>query len=304
MLKHKFLPELFQEPLFFGGGGGGDQDITSRVEPWSGAIGYYADLYLAGKDAFDSVPKTPYGGTYFAGANTFDTLARNATTAALSDMFADSDKIRNHAERLLAGEFLDPSSNPFLEGSVNSALEQIKTKLADEVLPSILDASIQGGAYSGTAHVSLVLKALEAFDREGAKISASIFYENYARERALQENASQLLVVAETIDTKIAMLQQTNADQLRGLQQITFDEALRHYEDTLTAPWRGLAEFSAVLTGGGFNSQTTSDPSKRQNKFAAGLQGALGGAVTGYSVGGPVGGAIGGVLGGIGSLFG
>lgn len=282
-------------------GGGGDSDVTSRVEPWSGAIGYYADFYLAGKDAFDSISKLPYSGTYFAGDNTYDTLARNAVDAAVIDMGSDADKIRNHAERLLAGEYLDPSTNTFLFGSVDAALEQLRQKLSDEVLPTILDSAIQAGAYSGTAHDVLTLKAMEAFSREGAKMAASIYYENYTRERALQENAPQLMVVAETIETKIAALYQTNADQFRGLLQIDLDEALRHFEDTLTAPWRGLAEFSAVLTGGGFNSQTREGP--KENKFANLFQGTLGGAVTGFQVGGPVGGAIGGLIGGIGGLF-
>lgn len=302
MLKHRFLPEIAKEPHFFGGGGG-DSDITSRVEPWSGAIGYYADLYLAGKDAFDTVSKDPYPGFYFSGENAYDLLARDAVGFAITGMGSDADKIRNHAERLLAGEYLGPDDNPWLAGAVSSSLDQLKLKLTDEILPAILDASIQGGAYSGTAHIALTLKALEGFDREGAKMAASIYYENYVRERQLQENAPQLLVVAETINAKVAALWQTNADQFRGLQQIALDEALRHFEDTLTAPWRGLAEFSAVLTGGGFNTSTRNDPSKEQNRFAQLFQGTLGGAVTGFQVGGPVGGAIGGLLGGIGGLF-
>lgn len=302
MLSKRYLPEICKEPHYLGGGGG-DSDITSRVEPWSGAIPYYDGLYASGKAAFDAVPKDPYDGIYFAGANTYDALARNAVDFAIVGMGTDADKVRNHAERLLAGEYLGPDDNPWLAGAVGSALQQLQQKLTDEILPSVLDASIQAGAYSGTAHDEMILKALEGFNREGAKLSASIYYENYVRERQLQENAPQLMVVAETIQAKIAALHQTNADQFRGLAQIDLDEAVRHFEDTLTAPWRGLAEFSALLTGGGFNTQTQHDPSKDQNKFAQLFQGTLGGVATGYTVGGPVGGAIGGLIGGIGGLF-
>lgn len=304
MLRRKFIPLLAEDPRYFFGGGGSDSDVTSRVEPWDDAKPYYVELYAIGHDAFTATSRDPFTGEFLAGANTYDTLARSAIDLTTTNMADDAVKLRNHAVELLRGDWLDPSSNPWIAASVEASLSDLKRRFTDDVLPTIIDLTIQNGAYSGTAREVLEARAMVDFDREGAKVASAIYYEAYTRERVLMENAPQLFAVAESVDGKRATLIQANADAVRGLAQIADNEAWQEFQETLAAPWRGAAEFSALLTGGGFNSQTTHDPSKQDNKFANLFQGALGGAATGFQLGGPVGGAIGGLVGGIGSLLG
>lgn len=303
MLRRKWIPCLAREQRFFLGGGG-DQDVTSRVEPWDAAKPYFEDIYSKGSDAFAATNRTPYPGDFLAGSTTYDPLARGFIDLAVDEMGADSQKIRTYAEHLIAGTFLDPSTNPILLNSVTEGIAKARESLLEDVMPQILDMAISGGAYDGTAFDTLQDRALEGFSREALRASTAVYYENFARERAIQHAAPGIFQIVEQIDAERGRLTQANADMLRGLNQIELDDDFKHFQDELQAPWRGIQEFVSVLVGGGFNTSEVHDPSKARNPIGSAMQGAVGGATAGMSVGGPVGGAIGGFLGGIAGLLG
>ncbi len=298
-LKERILE--FQANSYFGGGGG-DSDITSRVEPWSGAIGYFAAIYVSAQAAFNATDRAPYPGEFLAGENSYDPIARNLIDSAVNAMGADSEKIRTYGELLAAGHYLDPATNTELVAAVDAGLEKAEESLLNDVMPQLIDVAIRNGAYSGTAFEDLQDRAIQSFSKEAVRGSAAIYYENFARERAIQNSMPQIFAAAEEIDANRGKLIQANADMLRGLEQLELDNAYKHFQDELEAPWRGMAEFIGILTGGGFTKGTVHDPSKEANPLGSALQGAMGGAIAGMSFG-PVGGAIGGLLGGVAGLL-
>lgn len=283
--------------------GGGDSDVTSRVEPWSGADGFFRTIYLEAQDAFDATDRTPYSGDFLAGGNSYDPIARNLIDSAVNSMSADSEKIRHYGELLAAGVYLDPDTNPALTGAIDSGIERAREALLNDVMPQLIDTAIQAGAYSGTAFETIQDRALQGFSTEAIRASAAVYYENFARERAIQHSLPQIFAAAEEIDVNRGKLTQANADMLRGLEQIGLDDDFKHFQDELQAPWRGMSEFIGILTGGGFTSSTVHDPSKTANPLGSALQGAAGGAIAGMTFG-PVGGALGGLLGGVAGLLG
>lgn len=307
--KSRFTEFLSSENVhysFGGSSGGGDQDITTTVVPWDKAKPYYEKLYIEAETAFLATSREPYDGQYLAAGNTYDLLAREAIDLATTNMADDIVKIRDHAIRLLSGEFVE--ENPHVVATIEAAKDSVRRSLTDEILPQLLDASIQGGAYGGTAFSDLALRALADFDREALNITATINYENYHRERILQEGAPNLLIAAEGMEAKKAQLIQANADMFRALRQIVLDEELRHFEDELLAPWRGIQEWSTVLTNGQFTTQTQEMP--EDSAIGNVLQGVFGGSAAGFAVGssigaigGPMGAVVGGLLGGVAGLF-
>jgi len=308
MIRSRHFDSLLNSTRLWFGTTGGDQDITSRVEPWDEAKPYFQDLYIAAQQSFINTPRDVYSGTFFAGENDYDLLARTALDEAANEMSLDADRIRDHQAQLYSGYWLNPNTNPFILGTVNASLDTVNRQFTDEILPSIIDHAIQGGAYSGTSQAELTLRAIERYSNEANKISAAVYYENYQRERTILEASPQLLTVAENIEAKKGQLLQANADLLRALTQIGLDEALKHREQELLSPWYGFVEYTSVLTGGGFSSQSQEQP--QANPLGSLLTGAIGGAATGWAigsevgaVGGPAGAVIGGLLGGIGGLM-
>lgn len=287
------------------GGGGGDSDsnITSRTEPWSGANGYFRDLYAAGLTAFEDSSRNPYPGPFIAGRNAWDGFARTEIDEITEEQEVDVERLRNHQRQVLSGHYLDYTSNEYLAPALNAALESARRKVTEGLLPQLLDASIQSGAYGGTAHTLLAEGVLANFSREAAEVAAKVYYENYTRERNYQANSQQAFGTIHSLEAGTAKLIQANADLERQLEQLGYDEDLAIFQERQQAHWRGFSEFLGLLTGGGFNSQSQSDPSKRKNVLGSTLQGAIGGASSGSMFGPPgmiVGGILGGVLGGFG----
>src|SRR5688500_17245776 len=106
------------------GGGGGDNDITSRTEPWSEAKPYYEDMYANGATAYDLVDQTPYAERFYAGENAYDLQSRNAVDAAALGIQTDISGLRSHGTEILSGTRLDPSTNPFLSATVGASLDE------------------------------------------------------------------------------------------------------------------------------------------------------------------------------------
>jgi hypothetical protein len=168
----------------------------------------------------------------------------------------------------------------------------------------VLDIAVKNGAYSGTAADIIMDRALEGFSREVLRATTGIYYENFTRERSMQAGGVDMVRMAETIEFERGKLYQANADMLRQLEQIDLDNQIAHYEDELKSIWRGMDQYMAIMTGGGFSDTTTHDPSKKKNVVGSALQGAVGGASLGASVGGGPGAVVGGILGGVAGLLG
>ena len=307
MYRNQRLEECISElqyALWFGGSSSGDADVTSRVEPWEAAKDHIERLYNFANTAYDDTDKNPYPGEFHAGENEFDLLARDQIVYAAEQMNDDALRTRTLGRKTLAGEFLEPSTNPILQASINAAVERAESALLEDVIPQVLDIAVKSGAYSGTATDIIIDRALEGFSRETLRATTGIYYENYTRERGMQPQGVELLKVAEVMEFERAKLHMSNADILRQLEQIELDNALQHFEDELKSHWRGQQEYMSIMTGGGFHADTSSDPSKKKNIVGSALQGAVGGASLGATVGGGPGAIVGGILGGVAGLLG
>ena len=307
MLRKNWLKAQIEDALqgvFNGGSFGGDTDVTSRVEPWADAKPHFSKLYKLAETAYGEIDKNPYPGEFFAGENTFDILAQEQVSYAAEQMSPDAIQVRRLGAQIVNGHFLDPTTNTRLQESIEVAVERAESALLEDVVPQILDVAIQSGAYSGSATDIILDRAMEGFSREALRATTGIFYENWVRERAAQGSGVEMLKVAETIDFEHGKLLLANADLVRSLDQIDLDNAIKKFEDELKSHWRGQQEYMAIMTGGGFHEDTTSDPSKKKNVLGSALQGAVGGASLGASVGGGPGAIVGGILGGVAGLLG
>lgn len=285
-----------------GGNDEGVSDVTNRTEPWDGAKTYFTGLYSNSLIAFNDTPRTPYPGPFFAQDNAYDVLARTAADAAAGLNFTNGNLLHTHAPKRLAheervlghwedvlnGDFLVHTSNPYIEDAVTEATTIVEERLTEGVLPKLIDSAIQAGAYGGDAQTLISQLALADFSRTAVEMATRIYYENYGRERQVQSAVPPIgldiypLISQLHIDR--AKLYAGNADALRILEQLGIDEDLKEFEETLNAPWRGFSEHIGVLTGGGFNTETMTDPSKQKNMIGSVFQGLVGGGMMGLSL--------------------
>lgn len=240
-------------------------------------------------NALSAYNKTDKSGTL----NQFEQQAQDVATQAAANTGIGLNETRNLALKQLNGDFLNPSSNPYLTGAVDAANAQIKNQLLREILPSTNSAAIASGAYGGSRNGIKNSQAITDYNTAALNNANDIFYKNYANERAIQQNSPALLEAANKQETAGSQILSALGAGVRELQQ--------------TAQWAGLDKLAQILTAGGFSTSTTNGTTTTNTPtsgLGAALSGASGGASIGGSVRGPWGAALGGILGGLGGIFG
>jgi hypothetical protein len=283
-----------------------------------------------------------------AGGNPYEQLFRDAGAAAAGGMTSGrqaaiasgqaaaqgSDtgvrELRRLALSQLNGDFLNPNSNPYLRQSVDAAIDPLNQQFVRQVVPSINDAAIAQGAYGGSRNGIGLGVASGELARETGNIASRMVADNYARERAIQQNSGMLLDQATDMSLNPFRINSEVANQQEGFQdrQMGIYSGLGEFErKTLldrarileglglgerNLAWGNLGRYAEILGAGGFSRQTGTDVTNGTSVseqvmprpgLGGFLQGAAGGASAGASKG-PYGALIGGVLGGLGGLFG
>ena len=233
-----------------------NQTVSSN--PWAGATSDLTNLMTQSRASFDQ--------------------GNNLAQTAIANTQADAARIRAQAADLASGRWLDPNTNPTLQGMVASAINPLREQLTQNVL-GIGDAAQQQGAYGGSRQGVVEGAALRGFNRDAMDAANRIYYDNYTRERQNMLGASQLYGAATGLDQSVPAMAWGNTNNLAQILQ------------TLT-PY-------ATETTNGTQVGTAAKASGAQS----GLSGALGGASAGAAFG-PWGAGIGAVLGGLGGLFG
>lgn len=274
-----------------------NQNTTS--DPWAPLIPHLTELMGRGRTALDATPNTVEG-TY-AGPNQTQRDAADLIRAQAPGLATGSSELRQLGLDTVNGRYLDPSTNPWLERTVQQGLDQTTQNFNRTVLPGMADAAILGGAYGGSGYG--VAQGIAAGDLGRAQTDAATqaYAQNYQLERERQLGAGTLFNQANTL----ALLPGQTLD-LVGTQEQQWDQAA--LDAAGNAPWAGLDRYQQLLSsaagyGTGTSTGTTVGTPARASGGAGLLQGAMGGASAGSAFG-PWGAGIGGILGGLGGLFG
>ena len=272
---------------------------TTKSEPWSGAKPYFSDLYGMAQNALEQTNKSVYGGDLWAsptdtqiGANQQlkDASSGWGQTAGGWDYGAGN--LRGFGDKLISGAYdekwLNPDSNPFLKGSVESALGDVTREYTRNVLPSMGDAAIKGGAYGGSRQGIMEGLAAGEYSREANKAAQDIYAQNFQAERDRMLQSQQLAASAapgmysgaNSLEQSKISGQQYAIDALAkaGAQeqqwnQLQNQENLDRYKMDQSAVWAGIPEMLSVLTGGNFQSSAQTGPNPN---YTNPMQGAMG----------------------------
>lgn len=192
-----------------------------------------------------------------------------------------------------SGEFLN--ANPYLDEMFGRASSAVGEQFRKNVMPGIASAFSAGGRYGSNAMQEGLGQAEQRYGETLGNLATDIYGQNYARERALQQQAlSELgsqfgrerLLQNQAMGAApgLANADYFDINQLMGLgaQQDAYSQALldsdiNRWNFNQNAPNQELAFLNSILQGGlGLSGSTTS-----QNYPRNPLAGAVGGALMG-----------------------
>ncbi len=187
------------------------------------------------------------------------------------------------------GGFLTPESNPFLGANIEAAIRPIAQQFENSILPNFQSNAIQSGAFSGSSARDLAFNQLASgFGQQVLDTGTNIAFENFQRERQLQQNAGNLLDQGSLLNQLTPeLLAQVGLGQ-RELAQRPLDEALLQFQEGINAPFRPLFPLASIIQGGDIGSAfNTNVP--QPSAISGGLLGALGGGGAGANIFGEIG---------------
>lgn len=209
-----------------------------------------------------------------------------------------------------AGGFL--GSNPFLQGAIESATRPLTQQFQQQTLPGIASAYSRAGRYGSGAMERAVGTAQEATSRAIGDISSQLAAADYARERALQQQAiGQQVAFGQAAPQFYAQqfLPSMQLAQVGGareaIAQLPIQEAINRYQFQQQLPYQQLQTFLSGVYGNPMAASQQPQQQTQVNRLGTALGGAALGAGVGQLIGGTYGGLSAPVIGaGLGGLAG
>jgi hypothetical protein len=261
-------------------GGGSQQTTVQKSDPWSGVQPYITD-YLSKASSQASQPYNFYNGDTIAGFTPTQQAGQQLATQRAMAGSPTLNSANNLATNTLNGNYLSPDSNPYLKQNVNTALNDVQTRV---------NSQFNGNNYGSTANQELLTRNL-------GDTAAQMYGNNYTNERNNQMQTmgqAPQLANADYNDANQLMnvggQQQNQAQQYLTAGANAFNGANGYNQQQLDNYGRAVN-----LGMGGGNTTTATGPNPNQsNGMASALGGALSGAGLGSSLFG-TGGALAGL---------
>lgn len=248
-----------------GGGGQGSTTTTGQNVPWTPQQRYLGQVWEQAHDIWGANPSPQYyPGQTVAGQSPFTQAGINRMAISGLDPNSLTNQSVGEFGKTVRGDYLDPSTNPYLKASVDDALGQVQGKVSG------LYGSRGGNNYGSSAHEEFLTRNLAA-------TALPIYAQNYQQERGRQLSAAQ---IGPQIDAQSAagLNQAGQATDAYSQALINADKA--RYDFNQQSPWDQLQRYQSAVTGQYGNMQSQSNPYFKPDP----LVGALGGAATGMGI--------------------
>lgn len=236
----------------------------------------FNDVLKEAREAFEQTSDKTYQGPLLADPTQPQQQGREQTIDAANQLQGVGESTVQLGQRTARGDFLDSSSNQYLQDAIDTAVGQARESVTEEVLPQAQSQAIQQGAYGGDRAQLTERQILEDFSQEAQDTASRIAYQNYQDERARQQRAPQLIQQGAQLELLGPQLAQQVGAQQRADEQARLDERFRRFQMEQQAPWIGLPQYSSIVAGSPTSTSETVQrtPSQSQqigNYIQAGL---------------------------------
>lgn len=241
------------------------ENRTTQATPFGAAGPALNDLLQRAQSALAQTNGTFYGGDFFAGPTADAGAGVNMIRNALPGMGTGVDLLRGMGTSMLAGDYLNPNSNPALRGAMDAAVAPLRDQLTNTILPNIKDAAISQGAYGGSRQDLQENSALTNFARTAGEITAPMALTAYEAERGRQMQAPGLLSAANALSLMPGQTSLALDEAQRGLTQIGLNNEQARFGARQAAPWYGLGQMQQILNAAVPYAQQTSSGTSTSN---------------------------------------
>jgi hypothetical protein len=184
------------------------------------------------------------------------------------------DAATQQASQTLGGQYLDPSSNPYLQAASDAAGRQVTRQYSEAIAPSIQAQFANSGRTGSGLFANAMDSSRDTLQRGLGEMNSNMYYKNYNDERNRQMQMQGMAG-----DT--AMMQYQPASQLLNVGQTRDMQAQREVEDQfnrynyneIQSPYEHLGRYMGNIRGtyGGEGSQ--SSPIGMEDWLSLGMQG-------------------------------
>ena len=224
----------------------GTDTTTQTVTPWGPQQPYLTDLFARAQGAANSSQGQ---------STALFNQAASQQAAAAQDPNGLVAQAQGQLGQTLGGQYLSPTSNPYLSGAVQNALDQVRQNV---------NSQFRGDNYGSSANQEYLTRIL-------ANTALPIYAQNYSNERQ-----NQLSAVGAAPD-----LQSANAQQLAQAGQLT-----------AAGPFAALQNYQNLISGN-FGGTTTTNTPYYTNPLGSAAGGAATGFAVGGPWGAAIGAGLG-----------
>jgi len=185
---------------------------------------------------------------------------------------------QNQVQQTAQGDYLT-AGNPYAAQAIQNATAPLAQRFQEDVIPGIQSSFNNAGRFGSGLQARQQERAGEAVANQMGDIATNMGLQIYGDERQRQIQASQLAPqLAATDYADIQALKGVGVEQESMAGNILQDDISR-FNYAQQAPKDALAQYMALVSGGGYNTTTASKPLYR-NEGAEYLAGATQGAST------------------------
>ena len=233
------------------------QTSTQTSTPWSGVQPYMTD-YLSKAQQATNQPYNFYNGSTVAGFSPEQQAGMNlGTNRALAGSPA-LNSANTSITDTLNGNYLSPDSNPYLKQNVNTALDDVQSRV---------NSQFSGNNYGSSANQELLAKNL-------GQTAAGMYGQNFTNERNNMMQAANLAPTLANADYLDANQLQNIGAQRQGLSQQYLNAASGQFNNAQQYPFQQLQRYGQAIGGiNGGGTTTTSAPNPNQQSALGNLAG-------------------------------
>ncbi len=204
----------------------------------------------------------------------------------------------------ISGNYLN--GNPYIDQVINTSLNDVNKKYAEQILPGLASNFAQSGRYGSGIQQNLTADAIGQLGKEAMGVASGIRYDNYNNERQRQLQAAALAPTLSANDYYDAQQLLGVGSAREALDQAKLQDAMDRFNYYENQPSNMLDQYISRINAlnGGYGTQTStnnakvSKPSALGNILGLGLTGlGIASGMGAFGSGGLLGGLFGGASG-------
>ena len=211
--------------------------------------------------------------------STQEAVARQGSAPLMAGQQAYAQALGGIGETSMGG-FLQGS--PYREAAIQAATRPLQQQFSEQILPGIASMYSKAGRYGSGAMERALGTATEATTRALGDVASNIAYTDYARERALQQQAQGQQAALGALAPQFYSAQLLPAQTLaqvgqaqEATQQQALNEAMQRYQYSQMLPYQQLQGFLSSVYGTplGSASYAAQQPQTNNTALTLGLLG-------------------------------